>query len=73
MVIATFEGSAAYYGSTQTTYLTVAEPVGPDMSGLESSVNSVEDSVSGLTTYVMAILVLVIIALLIAVYLLLKK
>jgi outer membrane protein assembly factor BamB len=73
MIIATFEGSGAYYGCTQTTYLTVAEAVVPDTTGLENSVNNVEDTVSGLTTYVMAILVLVIIALLIAIYSLLKK
>ncbi|PVX23220.1 MAG: hypothetical protein CW716_12635, partial [Candidatus Bathyarchaeum sp.] len=73
-IVATFEGSKAYYGSTQTTYLTVAEPVGgADTSDLEDSVNSVDESVTNLTTYVMAILVLVIIALLIAIYVLLRK
>ena len=75
MIIATFMGSGAYYGSTQTTYLTVADPipVDVDMSGLEDSVSDVESSVSNLTTYIMAILVLVIIALLAVVYLLMKS
>ncbi|MHC3128696.1 MAG: PQQ-like beta-propeller repeat protein [Candidatus Bathyarchaeota archaeon] len=75
MIIATFTGSGAYYGSTQTSYLTVADPipVDVDMSGLEESVSDVESSVSNLTTYILAILVLVIIALLVAVYSLLKS
>jgi hypothetical protein len=75
MIIATFEGSEAYYGATQTGYLTVADPleVDVDTAGIESAVNDAKDTVSGLTTYVLAILVLVIIALLIAIYTLLKK
>ena len=66
MIVATFEGSEAYYGSTQTSYLTVADPVTQDLSGVETSV-------SNLTTYILAILVIVIIALLVAIYSLLKK
>jgi len=75
MIIATFEGSGAYYGATQTSYLTVADPIEIDVdtTGIEGAVNNVEDTVSGLNIYVMAILVLVIIALLIAIYSLLKK
>jgi len=75
MIIATFEGSEAYYGATQTSYLTVADPIEIDVdtASIESAVNDAKDTVSGLTTYVMAILVLVIIALLIAIYTLLKK
>ena len=70
MFIATFEGSDAYYGSAQTTYLTVVEPTEtePDLSGIEGSVNSVQDSVANQTTYLLVILVLVIIAILLAVY-----
>ena len=73
MIIATFTGSGAYYGSTDTAYLTVADPVEVDTSGLQNSVNNVENTVSGLSTYLLAILVLVIIALLVAIYSLLKK
>jgi hypothetical protein len=73
MIIATFTGSGAYYGSTDTAYLTVADPVTVDTSELQNSVNSVENTVSGLSIYLLAILVLVIIALLVAIYSLLKK
>jgi hypothetical protein len=73
MIIATFSGSGAYYGSTDTAYLTVAEAVEPDTTGIQESVNNVENTVSGLTTYLLAILVLVIIALLVAIYSVLKK
>ena len=66
MIVASFEGSEAYYGSTQTSYLTVADSVTQDLSGVETSV-------SNLTTYILAILVIVIIALLVAIYSLLKK
>jgi len=75
MIIATFEGSKAYYGATQTSYLTVADPIEIDVdtTSIESAVNEAKDTVAGLQTYVLIILVLVIIALLIAIYTLLKK
>jgi len=77
MIIATFTGSGAYYGSIATSYLTVADPipvdVDVDLSGVEESVSDVEASVSNMTTYLLAILAVVIIALLIAVYSLLKS
>ena len=75
MIIATFTGSGAYYGSTQTSYLTVAEPipVDVDMSGLEDSVSDLETNVSNQTTYLLVLMVLVIIAILIAAYSLLKS
>jgi hypothetical protein len=81
MIIATFEGSGAYYGSAATSYLTVVEelpfevdldPVEQSVSDVEASVSTVEDSVSSLTTYLLVILVLGIIALIIAVYSLIR-
>ena len=77
MVIATFEGSGAYYGSTSTTYLAVdpaAEAPGTaDLTSLEESVSDLESSVSSQTTYILVILAFVIIAILIAVYSVLKS
>ena len=74
MIMATFYGSEGYYGSTTTTYLTV-DPAAEegDLASLEGSVSNVEDSMSNLTTYIIAILALVIIALVIAVYSILKS
>jgi hypothetical protein len=62
-IIATFEGSEAYYGSTQTGYLTVADPVDGGTNGTNPD----------LMTYVLAILILVIIAVIISIYSLFKK
>jgi hypothetical protein len=76
MIIATFEGSGAYYPSAQTSYLTVADPIMPadvDLTSIEDGQASIEASVSNLTTYILIILVLVIIALIVAIYCLLKK
>lgn len=75
MIIATFEGSAAYYGSTQTGYLTVADPVSPvvDLTSLEDGQSSLEEGQSNLTMYVLVVLVISILALIIAVILLLKS
>ncbi len=82
MIIATFDGSAGYYGSTQTTYLTVADPIPVEIdtsdlegsvSNLGDSVSNVEDNVSNLTTYILAILAIVIIALAVAVISLLRS
>jgi len=76
MIIATFEGSGAYYGSIATSYLTVDDTVAAeetDLSPLENSVSDVEASVSNMTTYLLAILAVVIIALLVAVYSILKS
>jgi outer membrane protein assembly factor BamB len=70
MIIATFTGSGAYYGSTQTTYLTVSEaaalPPPCDLTG-------VEDSIANQTTYLLVLIVLVIIALLLAIYAIMKS
>jgi hypothetical protein len=68
MIIATFEGSGAYYGSIATTYLTVAEPV-----PVETDLSGVENSISNQTTYILVILALVIIAIILAVYSILKS
>jgi len=82
MIIATFEGSGAYYGSVATSYLTVVEelpfevdldPVEQTVSDVEDSVSKVEDSVSNLTTYLLVILVIGIISLIIAVYSLMRS
>jgi len=76
MIIATFTGSGSYYGSIATSYLTVDNTVAAeetDLTPLENSVSDVEASVSNMTTYLLAILAVVIIALLIAVYSLLKS
>jgi len=69
MIIATFEGSGGYYGSTQTSYLTVAEAKAPPVVDF----TSVEDSVSNQTTYLLVLIVLVIIAILLALYSLMKS
>ena len=75
-IIATFEGSESYWAS----YAETAVGVGPaqtteetDMTSLENSVSDVEDSVSNQTTYILAILALVIIAIVIALYSVLKS
>ena len=75
MIIATFRGSKSYYGSTQTTFLSVSEATQQDvdLTGLENSVGEVKDSVTSQMTYILIILVIVIVALLIAIYSLLKK
>jgi len=76
MIIATFEGSNAYYASTETTYLTVSAPMATsevDLSSLEEGQSNLEDSISNQMTYILAILVIVIVALLVAIYSLLKK
>jgi len=73
MIMATFYGSEGYYGSTTTTYLTVDPAPESNLAPLEGSVSNVEDSISNLTTYIVAILALVIIALVIAVYSILKS
>jgi hypothetical protein len=72
-ILATFYGSKSYWGSTTTTYLTVDPAEESDLASVEGSVSNVEDSVSNLTTYILAILALVIIALVIAVYSMLKS
>jgi hypothetical protein len=76
MIIATFEGSKSYWGSTSTAYLAVDSALeidGTDLSSLENSVTDVKDNVSSMMTYILAILVIVIIALLVAIYSLLKS
>ncbi len=66
MIIATFEGSAAYFGSTQTSYLTVVDPVVAEPQ--EVDLTSLEEGQSTLTTYLLVVLVLVIIAIILALY-----
>ncbi|UCC58392.1 MAG: hypothetical protein JSW14_00210 [Candidatus Bathyarchaeum sp.] len=68
-IIASFEGDDSYGSSGASTYVTVdpaAEEV--DLTPVEGSVSNVEESISSQTTYIIAILVLVIIALIIALY-----
>jgi outer membrane protein assembly factor BamB len=76
-ITASFEGSESYWQSYDTGYLVVdpapAAPGETDLTGLEESVNNVEDNVSNQMIYILAILIIVIIALLIAIYSLLKK
>jgi outer membrane protein assembly factor BamB len=67
MIIATFQGSGAYFGSTQTSYLTVVEPAAaPEPQQVDLS--SLEEGQSTLTTYLLVVLVLVIIAIVLALY-----
>ena len=74
-IIATFEGSEAFYGSTQTSYLTVADPISPaetDLTSLEDGQSSLQEGQSNLTMYILVVLVISLLALIIAVILLLK-
>jgi outer membrane protein assembly factor BamB len=66
MIIATFEGSRAYYGSTQTTYLEVSEAV--DMTPQEVDFTDVNERLDSQTMYILILIVLVIIAIIIAIY-----
>jgi len=75
-IVATFEGSESYWTSYAETAIGVGPPATTeesDLSPLENSVSDVEDSVSSLTTYILAILALVIIAIVIALYSVLKS
>ena len=75
-VIATFEGSKSYWASYAETAIGVGPPATTgetDLTSLENSVSDVEASVSSQTTYIVAILALVLIAVVIAVYSLLKS
>ena len=75
-IVASFEGSESYWASYDTGYL-VVDPASTqsetDLTGLEGSVNNVEDSVSNLTTYILAVIALVVIAIVIAIYSVLKS
>ena len=68
-IIATFEGSESYWAS----YAETAVGVGPAPTSEETNLTSLEDTVSNQTTYILAILVIVIIALIIALYSVLKS
>ena len=69
-IIATFAGSGGYYGSTQTTYLTVTEAMETEPTTVDfTDVNSRIDSQ---TTYILILIVLVIISIIIAIYALMK-
>jgi outer membrane protein assembly factor BamB len=73
MIIATFEGSRAYYGSTETTYLEVSEPMDVNC---PDPCPEMPDDIGGrldtVTMYILIVLVLVIIAIIIAIYCLMK-
>ena len=75
-IIASFEGDDSYGSSGASTFVSVglapAEVEEVDLAPLEGSVSDVEDSVGSQTTYIIAILVIVIIALVIAIYSALK-
>jgi len=79
-IIASFESDDSYGSSAAATYVTVGPATEEvDVAPLEGSVSNVEDSVGSLessmanqTTYIIAILALVVIALVIALYSLLK-
>jgi hypothetical protein len=71
-IIATFEGSGAYYGSTQTSYLTVVEAGAMEPTPTDVDLTSLEEGQSNIMTYILVILVIVIIALIVAIYCLLK-
>jgi hypothetical protein len=79
-IIASFEADESYGSSSAATYVTVGPaseevdvaPLEDSVSGVEDSVGSLESSLSNQTTYIMAILVIVIIALAIAIYSMLK-
>jgi hypothetical protein len=76
-IVASFDGSDSYWRS----YAETAVGVGPastqtgevDLTDLETSVDEVKDNVSSQMTYILITLVLVIVALLVAIYCLLKK
>ncbi len=70
MIIATFAGSGGYYGSTETTYLTVSE--GVDLTPPECDLTDVNTRLDSQTMYILILIVLVIIAIIIAIYALLK-
>jgi len=76
-ILAQFTGDDSYGSSGAATAVTVgpapAEVEEVDLAPLEGSVSDVEDNLSNLTTYIIAILVLVIIALVIALYFGLKS
>jgi hypothetical protein len=57
MIIATFEGSGAYYGSAATSYLTVVEqmPIEAHLDPVEQSVSDVEDAVSSVESSVSSV------------------
>jgi hypothetical protein len=75
-IIASFEGDESYGSSGASTYVTVGpapeEVEEVDLDTIEGSVSDVEDNLSNQTTYILATLVLVIIAIVIAVYSLLR-
>ena len=70
MIIATFDGSGAYYGSTETTYLAVSEA--EDMTPPECDLDPVLERIDAQNLYIYILIVLVIIAILLAIYCLMK-
>ena len=72
MIIATFEGTAGYYGATATTYLTVSEPTTIDMPE-PCDLSDVNDKLDSQSMYLLIVLVLAIIAIIVALYCVLVK
>jgi hypothetical protein len=73
LILANFEGDESYGSSGASTYVTVGPaPEDVDLTPVEDSVSSVEESVNNQTTYIIVILVLVIIALVIVVIIMLR-
>jgi hypothetical protein len=68
MIIATFDGSNAYYGSTQTTYLWVSEPMTIDCPDPCPDIPDDSERLDTLTMYILIVIVLVIIAIVLALY-----
>jgi len=72
MIIATFEGSAGYYGATATTYVTVNDPATIEMPE-ECDLSGVNEKLDSQSMYLMIVLVLAIIAIIVALYCVLVK
>jgi outer membrane protein assembly factor BamB len=72
MIIATFAGTRGYYGSTQTAYVTVSEPMIVDCPDPCPEVGDFGERLDTQTMYILILIVLVIIAIIIAIYALMK-
>jgi outer membrane protein assembly factor BamB len=74
MIIATFDGTAGYYGATATTYLTVSEPTTIDIPEPEEcDLSGVNEKLDSQSMYLLIVLVLAIIAIIVALYCALVK
>jgi len=72
MIIATFDGTAGYYGATATTYLTVSEPTTIEMPE-PCDLSEVNEKLDSQSMYLLIVLVLAIIAIIVALYCVLVK